>query len=373
MELLKYILISIPMISSMTCGIILMVVFYKNLSVTEIPILKTLGGYYLALIALWITDNLTQKLLGSRIFLLPVLSLLITLSQVCFYHFICYIIPVKKKFNYLQYQMIFVVFVLSYAFIYALFQAKGYQELDVQTFCIQYLSIYITLNTGVYTLLCWRRVYRYHQAKNKRKIQIKRLNWIHLILVLKSIFTLLFSLKSYSVIVQAITVFVLSFQHIILTFNMLLEKNRVKIPIAYKTNVLLSSGQIVAVDQMGTLANDVLEATFINSNTRTENLLTQSDIVNYFTKDKPYIKKDFRLDTLVSHFGVNRTYVSKFINVTYNCNVSQFINCWRLKEVEHLQATSKENNMEELVVQAGFSDYRHYLRAVHSAEKRQQH
>ncbi|MCS4240089.1 hypothetical protein M2306_001963 [Myroides gitamensis] len=44
MELLKYILISIPMISSMTCGIILMVVFYKNLSVTEIPILKTLGG-----------------------------------------------------------------------------------------------------------------------------------------------------------------------------------------------------------------------------------------------------------------------------------------------------------------------------------------
>ncbi|WP_353162132.1 AraC family transcriptional regulator [Myroides odoratus] len=372
MELLKYILISIPMISSMTCGIILMVVFYKNLSVTEVPILRTLGGYYFALIALWIIDNLTQKLVGSRIFLLPVLSLFIALSQVCFYHFICYIIPVKKKFNFLQYEMIFGVFILLYAFIYALFQTKGFQQLDAQVLCIKYLSIYITLITGVYTILCWRRVYQYHQTKNKRKIQIKRLNWIHLLLVLKSIFTLLFSLRNYSVIVQAITVFVLSFQHIILTFNMLLEKNRVKIPIAYKTNVMLSSGQIVAVDQMGTLTNDVLESSFINSNTRTENLLTQSDIVNYFTKDKPYRKKDFRLDTLVNHFGVNRTYVSKFINVTYNCNVSQFINCWRLKEVDHLQATNKENNMEDLVVQAGFSDYRHYLRAVHSAEKRQQ-
>ncbi|WP_158961089.1 helix-turn-helix domain-containing protein [Myroides fluvii] len=372
MELLKYILISIPMISSMTCGIILMVVFYKNLSVTEIPILRTLGGYYLALIALWATDNLTQKLTGGRLFLLPAMSLFITLSQVCFYHFICYIIPAKKKFNYLQYQMTFVVFVLSYAFIYALAQTNGYQQLDFQTFSARYLSIYITLNTGVYTVLCWRRVYLYHQEKNKRKIRIKRLNWVHLILTFKLIFTLFFSLNNYSIIVQGITVFVLSFQHIILTFNMLLEKNRIKIPVAYKTNVMLSSGQIVAVDQTGTLANELLESTFINSNTGVDNLLTQQDIVNYFTKDKPYTKKDFRLDTLVSYFGVNRTYMSKFINVTYHCNVCQFINCWRLKEVKYLQAIGKENSLEDLVLQAGFSDYRHYLRAVQSAEKRQQ-
>ncbi|MDM1046136.1 helix-turn-helix transcriptional regulator [Myroides sp. 1354] len=373
MELLKYILISIPMISSMTCGIILMVVFYKNLSVTEIPILRTLGGYYFALIALWITDNLTQKLLGSRIFLLPVLSLFITLSQVCFYQFISYIVPAKRKRNNLQYQIILVVFSLSYIFIYVLAKTDGIRQLDVQAFCNQYLRIYIILNTGVYTLLCWKRVYQYHQEKNKRKIKIKRLNWIHLLLTLKLAFTLFFSFNNYSVFVQGITVFILSFQHIILTFNMLLEKNRVKIPIAYKTNVLLSSGQIVSVDQTGTLTNDVLETTFVNPNIRTENLLTQNDIVNYFTKDKPYTKNDFRLDTLVTHFGVNRTYISKFINVTYNCNVSQFINCWRLKEVEQLQATRKEMNMDDLVIQAGFSDYRHYLRAVHSAEKRLKH
>lgn len=372
MELLKYILISIPMISSMTCGIILMVVFYKNLSTTEIPILRTLGGYYFALIALWITDNLTQKLLGSRIFLLPLLSLFIMLSQVCFYHFVCLIIPTKKKFNNLQYRMIVVVFVLSYAFIYALWQTNGYQQLDFQVFCTQYLRIYIILNTGVYTVLCWIRVYRYHQEKSKRKIQIKRLNWIHLVLVLKLSFTLFFILNTANIIVQSLTVFILSFQHIVLTFNMLLEKNRAKIPIAYKTNVLLSSGQIVSIDQTGTLINDGLTSTFVNQHPSIENLLTQKDIVYYFMQDKPYTKNDFRLDTLVSHFGVNRTYISKFINVTYNCNVSQFINCWRLKEVEQLQLAHKEKSLEELVVMAGFSDYRHYLRAAHSAEKRQQ-
>ncbi|MGS4346942.1 AraC family transcriptional regulator [Myroides odoratus] len=372
MELLKYILISVPMISSMTCGIILMVVFYKNLSATEIPILRTLGGYYFALIALWITDNLTQKIWGSRIFLLPVLSFFILLSQVCFYHFICFIIPAKKKFNYLQYFIIFVVLLLSYVFIYELKQTVGYQYLDFKTFCSKYLYLFIALNTGVYTVLCWIRVYRYHQEKNKRKIQIKRLNWIHLVLVFKTIFTLFFSLNNTSIMMQSTIVFVLSSQHIVLTFNMLLEKNRVKIPIAYKTNVLLSSGQIVSVDQTGTLINDGLASTFVSSTARIENLLTQKDLVQYFTKEKPYTKNDFRLDTLVNHFGVNRTYISKFINVTYNCNVSQFINCWRLKEVEELQRSNKESSIEELVTKAGFSDYRHYLRAMNNAEKRQQ-
>ncbi|WP_413513997.1 hypothetical protein [Myroides odoratus] len=199
------------------------------------------------------------------------------------------------------------------------------------------------------------------------------MNWVHVVLLIKTVFTLSFYFNNYSVIMQSISVLVLSAQHVILTFNMLLEKNRLKIPVAYKTNIMLSSGQIVCVDQTGTLTNDVLESTFINSHTQAENLLTQQDIVTYFTNDKPYTNKDFRLDKLVSHFGVNRTYVSKFINVTYNCNVSQFINCWRLKEVERLQRRHKENRIEDLVLQAGFSDYRHYLRAAHSAEKRQQY
>lgn len=361
------------MISSLTCGIILMVVFYKNLSVTEIPILRTLGGYYFALFLLWITTNLTHNLVEMRLFLLPILSLFVTLSQVCFYHFICYIIPAKKKFNFFQYKMIFILFVLSYAFVYALSMTKGIQHLDLDGFFSKFIRVYITLNIVYYTVLCWMRIYCYHKEKSKRKTKIKRMNWVHVVLLIKTVFTLSFYFNNYSVIMQSISVLVLSSQHIILTFSMLLEKNRLKIPVVYKTNIMLSSGQIVCVDQTETLTNDILESTFISSHTQAENLLTQQDIVTYFTKDKPYTNKDFRLDKLVSHFGVNRTYVSKFINVTYNCNVSQFINCWRLKEVEQLQMRYKENSIEDLVLQAGFSDYRHYLRAVHSAEKRQQH
>jgi len=290
MELLKYMLISIPMISSMTCGIILIVVFYKNLSVTEIPILRTLGGYYFSLIALWLIDNLTLNLKDGRLILLPLLAVLITLSQVCFYHFICYLIPTKKKFNFFQYKMVLVLFVMSSAFIYVLYKTTGYRQLDFTSFCSSYLTIYVAINVISYTVLCWVQIIQYHKEKAKRKINMKRVNWIHLLLVVKTLFTLLFCFNPQHIVVDFLLVLMLSLQHIILTFNMLQDKNRVKIPKEYKTNIMLSSGQIVSVDQTGAVTVDGIESTFIATQDTTENLLSQQEIAAYFTEHKPYIQ-----------------------------------------------------------------------------------
>ena len=370
MELLKYILISIPMISSMTCGIILLVVFYKNLSRIEIPILRTLGGYYGVLILLWFLDNLTQDLLLIRIHLLPLMLLFVALSQVFFYHFVCFFTPTKKKFNNFHYVQAFLLGILSYAILCVLLKTEGFQTLDHQYLFAKSLGICITTCVGYYTLLFWIRMYRYHQGKPVVKIQ--QYTWIHLLLLGKTLFSLLIYFNDRSVFIYCLLVLVLFFQHVVVTFNLLQEKNKMRIPQMYKTNVMLSSGQIICVDQAGAFNYDVAETTLVYPNEMANNLLTQEEIVAYFTKNKPYTNKNFRLDSIVNHFGVNRTYVSKFINVTYNCNVSQFINYWRLKEVEYLQQIEKENSIEHLVVKAGFSDYRHYVRAARNAEKRQQ-
>lgn len=369
MELLKYILISIPMISTMTCGSILLVVFYKNLSVTETPILRTLGGYYGVFIVLWFIDNLTQNNLAIRISLLPIMFLLVTLSQVFFYHFVCFFTPMKNKFNYFHYVQAVFLGIMAYAFLYALSKTEGCQTLDHQFLLSTCLSICMEICIAYYTFLFWIRVYNYHQEKSN--FRMEQLNWIHLLLLGKTLFSILILLNSRNVWMYSLLVLVLSFQHIILTFNILQEKKRIKIPQLYKTNIMLSSGQIISIDQIGAQGNDVLGSTCIHPNENTSNLLTQQDIVTYFTQRKPYTDKNFRLETLVNHFGVNRTYMSKFINVTYHCNVSQFINYWRLKEVEYLQKTDLESSLEHLVVKAGFSDYRHYVRAVKNAEKRQ--
>ena len=63
----------------------------------------------------------------------------------------------------------------------------------------------------------------------------------------------------------------------------------------------------------------------------------------------------------------NRTYISAFINREYGMNFNRFINHYRLKEVERLQSEAIERKQKvssmEIVIHAGFSNYRSYFRA----------
>lgn len=63
----------------------------------------------------------------------------------------------------------------------------------------------------------------------------------------------------------------------------------------------------------------------------------------------------------------NRTYISAFINREYGMNFNRFINNYRLKEVERLQSEAVQKKQKissmEIVIHAGFSNYRSYFRA----------
>lgn len=63
----------------------------------------------------------------------------------------------------------------------------------------------------------------------------------------------------------------------------------------------------------------------------------------------------------------NRTYISAFINREYGVNFNRFINNYRLQEVERLQSEvahrKQKTSMLEIVIHAGFSNYRSYFRA----------
>ena len=63
----------------------------------------------------------------------------------------------------------------------------------------------------------------------------------------------------------------------------------------------------------------------------------------------------------------NRTYISAFINREYGVNFNRFINNYRLKEVERLRSEAVQKKQKvsslEIVIHAGFSNYRSYFRA----------
>lgn len=364
MDLLKYLLISIPMISAMTCGIIFIIVFHKSLSATENRIRWTLGGYYLLMIFMWLLTNISLEHYKGRLFLVPVFFLLIHLTQVVFYHFICYILPSKEAFNRFHYKLTLVIFIMSIVLVYVLLSTKGYKDLDLYYFFYRYLYIYTSLTMIYYTSLCWVRLYQYNKEQFGFMFHANRLNWIHLLLVLRTIFSILFTFNNHKILfIDVAIILLIPLQHIVVTYNML-QKNIVnKLVSQYRTNVMLPSGQIVTVDNKGAIDNLPVESAYDNTYVESTSLLTQEDILSYFSTDKPYLNKNFKLDDLVKHFSINRTYISKFINVTFHTNVSQFINQWRLKEVDELLQAKPELGLEEIVLLAGFSNYRHYQRS----------
>ncbi|MDR1222991.1 MAG: AraC family transcriptional regulator [Tannerella sp.] len=91
----------------------------------------------------------------------------------------------------------------------------------------------------------------------------------------------------------------------------------------------------------------------------------------YLQDKKPYLNPRLRITDVAADLCTNRNYVSTFINKEYGMNFSRVINRCRLEELArlHLLPTHKNNSNTELILSAGFSSYRNYLR-VKSSEDR---
>lgn len=61
-------------------------------------------------------------------------------------------------------------------------------------------------------------------------------------------------------------------------------------------------------------------------------------------------------------FGTNRSYLSTFINQEYKMNFIRYINRPQLEELQHPRINPAHNNNIDLILHAGFSSYRSYIR-----------
>lgn len=91
----------------------------------------------------------------------------------------------------------------------------------------------------------------------------------------------------------------------------------------------------------------------------------------YIRTKQPYLNPGLKITDICSDLGKNRTYLSGFINKTYGMNFSRYINRYRLKELDRLRSLPeyKQHSNMDLVLMAGFSCYRSYLRAKHDDDK----
>ncbi len=95
-----------------------------------------------------------------------------------------------------------------------------------------------------------------------------------------------------------------------------------------------------------------------------KNILSRGMFDEYIASRKPYLDPDLKITDLVGDLGVNRTYISSFINQEYDMNFSRYINGCRMREYETLRVApeSKDHSDEQLSLRAGFGSYAYFTR-----------
>ncbi|GAB6011801.1 helix-turn-helix domain-containing protein [Viscerimonas tarda] len=99
--------------------------------------------------------------------------------------------------------------------------------------------------------------------------------------------------------------------------------------------------------------------------------ITPKRFARYLRDKKPYLNPQLRITDVAADLHSNRSSVSALVNREYGMNFSRLINRNRLKELNRLRLSpdhSEKDNLQ-LVLMAGFSSYRSYLR-VKSREDR---
>lgn len=76
-----------------------------------------------------------------------------------------------------------------------------------------------------------------------------------------------------------------------------------------------------------------------------------------------FLKKDLKIGDLVRAVGSNRTYVSSYINMTYNCSFSDYMNRLRVEYAEGLLLTMpKGTKLAQIAADSGFAGEQSFYR-----------
>lgn len=100
-------------------------------------------------------------------------------------------------------------------------------------------------------------------------------------------------------------------------------------------------------------------------------IIDRKQFERYLHECKPYLDPNLRITDLAAELDTNRSSLSGFINKEYGMNFCRLINRLRLQELDRLlqlPVNAKKTNMD-LVLMAGFSSYRSYLRAKTEEDK----
>ncbi|WP_307756529.1 helix-turn-helix domain-containing protein [uncultured Alistipes sp.] len=233
----------------------------------------------------------------------------------------------------------------------------------------------------IYMTLVFVRLTRYYKTINNSPNLVRRpARWIKLLAVLtvasvivSYIGTLMRSVGLYRSLLAAVASAAIIAQHILMTYHIIQRGYLLYITFPGREHTELKRGKGKAAATTSGQAAPGVETTEATGDRKRKvysrnsgEILNRANFDAYWKTHKPYLDPSFRITDLVDTLEVNRSYLSAFVNRTYGVNFNRYVNRCRLQELDRLVKlpSNTDKPLQELTAKAGFSEFRHYQRAV---------
>lgn len=82
-------------------------------------------------------------------------------------------------------------------------------------------------------------------------------------------------------------------------------------------------------------------------------------LVNEWVKNKEYLKNDIGIEKLGKKLGINRTYISNYINDIYQVNFNTWIHRMRIADAKQMIIDNPGITMWQISIMTGYADQAH--------------
>lgn len=318
-------------------------------------------------LSLFCTVCLILYLISPKLFVIlqSIFYLAFTLWQVCLYRIIFLLTGTGEKEDFSVFHYIPPAIMPAILFVWSFFvpmssqifivESRGQLAPGYEAYSTLFLSKApaLLLWNATYAMLSLRRIIKYRGEVSNFSADEGRspVRWMMNLFWLK-IFMLSFPIIDFffgksvlmGSLVMIMPVFLIIMQLLLLCYNMVAENY-----------VLISDNGDLEKENKG----------------RKTRQLARERLEQYVKQKKPYLNPELRITDLALDVRTNRTYLSNLINTEYGMNFSRWINRHRLEELEKLRIDPEFSHLKgmELVMLAGFSNYRAYIRVKNEEDR----
>ena len=181
---------------------------------------------------------------------------------------------------------------------------------------------------------------------------------IHIKKLMKDPFAVRCELLRFTLFITGVTIFIISLVNILFTAsNSLMFPSLLTFTILSATAAYRMSQEDLVLAPLYDKGEDRVNQIVAENSERIEDYRynqIKERLEQYFETGKPYLNKKLSIKDVATKLYTNKTYLSKIINDNMGVNFNQYVNTYRMKEVDRLLMEDSKISMKELCDKAGF-------------------